>query len=178
MCKTLFIIYLQTYIRRNFHGQNHGKLVYFSSSWTSLTLDRLGWWANNYTTYTCARFGFCFKFLTLLVFQTSGKQKSEKLEKCQKFLLLEKICWSPHSVDHCEILTSLNFETSDFHVSPQIFFDFLTILVFDIYLAVKKRYGKIGKVSGKDYITNYLEPKTWITTFKQNHWQYQTSLLF
>ena len=37
----------------------------------------------NYTSYQWARFGFCFKFLTLLVFETSGKknQKTGKMSK-------------------------------------------------------------------------------------------------
>ena len=83
--------------------------------------------SKNYTEYTWTwkfftTFGVYFKFLTSLVFWVYGTQKLGNKKKCQKIRLLEFNSCPLHSVDHFEILISLNLET---FASPHNFFDFL-----------------------------------------------------
>ena len=112
--KTIFIIYLQTCIRRNFHGKNHVKLVYFfhpvehhsrslgsvdQSTHENIYLHLkiyikistyFSFLPVNVSCSGCTRkiwatFGVRFKFLTLLVFETSDTQKSgywKNVKKC------------------------------------------------------------------------------------------------
>ena len=76
--KLFFIIYLQTHIRRHFHGQNHGKigLLFHPIEHNSRPLGSV-YKSKNYTGYTwkmCATFGISFTYLTLLDFEISSTQ--------------------------------------------------------------------------------------------------------
>ena len=88
-CKTLFILYLQTHITRNFIYQNHKNNCIFlppvqHNSRPLRSVDQ-------YKIYTghmwimCAIFIVCFKFLTLSVFEISSTKKIIKLEKYEFF---------------------------------------------------------------------------------------------
>ena len=88
-CKTLFILYLQTHITRNFSlSKSHTNCTFLRPVQHNSCPLRLVDQSNicaDYMWIMCATFGVCFKFLTLFVFEMYGTQKSGNLETVSTF---------------------------------------------------------------------------------------------